>query len=208
MRLDKSSDSVDTADSAVALNTTLKNDVQSILSDLEPIEAQPVEANKGTELPQIAEQVVESQIDQPDVLEAKADDKKTELTVVTPDTAATISEEPKPSIHSIDDSSWYHSIDDSSWYVALASSAWTIQVMAVTDDKDAQAFRDEFPNLDAKVYPALRKGTWWYVVTVGQYANIAEAKSARQQLPENVLKNQPFYKKVSQIQEEIRASSR
>lgn len=199
IELDKSGDSVDTADSAVTLNTTLKNDVQSILSDLEPIEAQPVEANKGTELPQIAEQVVESQIDQPEVLEANADDKKAELTVVTPDTAATIAEEPKPSIHSI---------DDSSWYVALASSAWTIQVMAVTDDKDAQAFRDEFPNLDAKVYPALRKGTWWYVVTVGQYANIAEAKSARQQLPENVLKNQPFYKKVSQIQEEIRASSR
>ncbi|WMN58820.1 SPOR domain-containing protein [Pseudoalteromonas xiamenensis] len=199
IELDKSSDSVDTADSAMVLNTTVKNDVQSILSDLEPIVTQPAEVNKDTELPQIAKQTVKSPIDHSGVLEEKTDDQKTELVVVMPDTNATISEEPKLSIHSI---------DDSSWYVALESSAWTIQVMAVTDDKDAQAFRDEFPNLNAKVYPALRKGTWWYVVTVGQYANIAEAKSARQELPENVLKNQPFYKKVSQIQEEIRASSR
>jgi septal ring-binding cell division protein DamX len=35
-----------------------------------------------------------------------------------------------------------------------------------------------------------------------------EAKDARSKLPEAVLKNQPFFKKLSQIQEEIRASTR
>jgi DamX protein len=101
-----------------------------------------------------------------------------------------------------------HALNDSEWFLALAASDWTIQVMAVKDEKDAQSFLDSNPELAAKVYPALRNGAWWYVVTVGEHRTLSEAKEARGKLPEAVLKNQPFYKKLSQIQEEIRASTR
>ncbi|MFC3034124.1 SPOR domain-containing protein [Pseudoalteromonas fenneropenaei] len=100
------------------------------------------------------------------------------------------------------------SLDDAKWFMALATSHWTIQLMAVTDEKDARALIAAYPALALKVYRRQRNSTQWWVVTYGDFATLATAKAALPQLPQEIKQNQPFYKKVQQIQEEITATAR
>ncbi|CCQ10808.1 DamX, an inner membrane protein involved in bile resistance [Pseudoalteromonas luteoviolacea B = ATCC 29581] len=170
----------------------VRNDVASILDALEAKHSDVIEPNakSGSVEPAQLKRVLDENAPLTQSLEETSTDKPTET-------------KSKQSIEAIN-----HLINDANWYLSLSNSEWTIQVMAVTEVEDAKRFLTNNPELNAKVYPSLRQSRWWYVVTVGQFKTLAEAKLARSELPETVLQNQPFYKKVGQIQEEIRGSTR
>jgi len=49
----------------------------------------------------------------------------------------------------------------------------------------------------------VRSGKPWWIVTYGSFSTLSDAKKAALSLSENVRKNQPFYKKISKIKQEI-----
>lgn len=182
------------------LNASVRNDVGGILADLE--NSADVSASQKTAEDSPLQQSLTKDVSEPLIIESVIMEQPPISAPVVQHNSGqgsqTIAEQ-QPQVHAL---------NDSAWFLALAATDWTVQVMAVTDIKDAQSFINSYPNLAAKVYPALRNGSWWYVVTVGEHRTLNEAKDARSKLPEAVLKNQPFFKKLSQIQEEIRASTR
>jgi DamX protein len=195
------STSPETEATADPLKTVVRNDIGGILAELEAVPDKPVAWPVSADTSNVTALVTEAlelQNMQSDTAVQTTANKVTQLD-------EPLGETPQAELAT---SGQVHALDDSAWFLALAASDWTIQVMAVKDVKDAQSFLASYPELAAKVYPALRNGAWWYVVTVGEHRALSEAKEARNKLPEAVLKNQPFYKKLSQIQEEIRASTR
>lgn len=52
-------------------------------------------------------------------------------------------------------------------------------------------------------YQSLRSGKPWWIVTYGSYTTLNDAKKGVTTLSDNVRKNQPFYKKISKIKQEI-----
>ena len=93
---------------------------------------------------------------------------------------------------------------DNSWYLQQPDEQVVIQLLAVTHQEIAEQFVAE-QRLQplAKVYQARRNGKLWWLVTYGSYDTLKSAKEALPSLSETVRKNQPFYKKISKIKQEI-----
>jgi DamX protein len=97
-----------------------------------------------------------------------------------------------------------NNVSDNAWYLAQPDNNTTVQLLAVTQEKITREFIIQH-NLSqrAKVYQTKRNNKVWWVVTIGSYASLAEAKSALSALPSALRKNKPFYKKISKIKQEI-----
>jgi len=93
---------------------------------------------------------------------------------------------------------------DNHWYLQQQDNQLVIQLLAVTQQAIAEQYVVE-QGLQplAKVYQTRRNGKLWWLVTYGSYDNLKSAKEALLKLPEAVRKNQPFYKKISKIKQEI-----
>lgn len=90
------------------------------------------------------------------------------------------------------------------WYLAEPDGRFVIQLLAVTKQEITDKFITENNLQDTvHIYQALRNGTRWWIVTSGSYETLGDAKKAALQLSDNVRKNQPFYKKISKIKQEI-----
>ncbi|OHU86126.1 MULTISPECIES: SPOR domain-containing protein [Pseudoalteromonas] len=98
--------------------------------------------------------------------------------------------------------------DDSEWLLTKKDSEWTVQLLAVKDAQVAVEFIAQHQLGDVKVYRTVRASSQWWVVVLGPYATLEEAKSVRTALSEQVLSGQPFFKKVDKIKQEIRQSTR
>ena len=55
----------------------------------------------------------------------------------------------------------------------------------------------------AHTYQTKRNDQVWWVITLGSFTNLSDAKRAMKNLPAGILKNKPFYKKISKIKQEI-----
>lgn len=93
---------------------------------------------------------------------------------------------------------------NNAWYLAQPDNNTTVQLLAVTQEKITREFIIQH-NLSqrAKVYQTKRNNKVWWVVTIGSYASLADAKSALSALSSALRKNKPFYKKISKIKQEI-----
>ncbi|CAM4188207.1 AAA family ATPase [Pseudoalteromonas ostreae] len=93
---------------------------------------------------------------------------------------------------------------DNRWYLQQPDSKLVIQLLAVTQQTIAEqyVFEQRLQPL-AKVYQTRRNAKMWWVVTYGSYDNLNAAREVLASLPEAVRKNQPFYKKISKIKQEI-----
>ncbi|MEH6396350.1 AAA family ATPase [Pseudoalteromonas sp.] len=93
---------------------------------------------------------------------------------------------------------------DNAWYLQQGDDQLVIQLLAVTQQTIAEQYVVE-QGLQplAKVYQTRRNGKLWTLVTYGSYDNLTNAREALSKLPETVRKNQPFYKKISKIKQEI-----
>ncbi|MEM6984432.1 MAG: SPOR domain-containing protein, partial [Pseudomonadota bacterium] len=90
------------------------------------------------------------------------------------------------------------------WYLSQPDDNFVIQLLAVTKQEISDKFINE-NGLQGQVntYQSLRSGKPWWIVTYGSYATLNEAKKGVTTLSNNVRKNQPFYKKISKIKQEI-----
>ncbi|TMO72920.1 cell division protein DamX [Pseudoalteromonas sp. S3785] len=97
-----------------------------------------------------------------------------------------------------------NNVSDNAWYLAQPDNNTTVQLLAVTQKKITREFIIRH-NLSqrARVYQTKRNNKVWWVVTIGSYASLADAKSALSALPSTLRKNKPFYKKISKIKQEI-----
>ncbi|MDI4671129.1 AAA family ATPase [Pseudoalteromonas shioyasakiensis] len=90
------------------------------------------------------------------------------------------------------------------WYLSQPDDNFVIQLLAVTKQEISDKFINE-NGLQGQVntYQSLRSGKPWWIVTYGSYATLNDAKKGVTTLSDNVRKNQPFYKKISKIKQEI-----
>jgi DamX protein len=150
-----------------------KNDVPAIMQSLTRQAQQSAQSEQSEALPQ--------SLNTPETIEPiESDDKE--------------SPQPKTS----------NNVSDNAWYLAQPDNNTTVQLLAVTQEKITREFIIQH-NLSqrAKVYQTKRNNKVWWVVTIGSYASLADAKSALSALSSALRKNKPFYKKISKIKQEI-----
>ena len=94
------------------------------------------------------------------------------------------------------------------WLLTQQDSVWAIQLLAAKDKSIANSFvlANEFK--DVYIYETLRNNSPWWVVIQAPFANIDDARVARQKLPASVLAGQPFFKKFERIKQEIQQVTR
>jgi len=93
---------------------------------------------------------------------------------------------------------------DNAWFTEQNDNNVVIQLLAVTKQAIAEQFVIEQQLGDfAKVYQTRRNNKLWWVVTYGNYNSLNAARDVTPTLPKAVLNNQPFYKKISKIKQEI-----
>ncbi|MBB1311201.1 MULTISPECIES: AAA family ATPase [unclassified Pseudoalteromonas] len=93
---------------------------------------------------------------------------------------------------------------DNAWYLQQPDSKVVIQLLAVTQQTIAEQFvAKQSLQVLGKVYQTRRNDKIWWVVTYGSFDNLNAAREVLASLPEAVRKNQPFYKKISKIKQEI-----
>ena len=123
----------------------------------------------------------------------------------TPDEVATaILSNAEPIADEITESEPQQSLVGNAWYLTQPDDNFVIQLLAVTK----QEISDKFINENGlqgqvKTYQSLRNGKPWWIVTYGSYSTLNDAKKGVTTLSDNVRKNQPFYKKISKIKQEI-----
>ena len=92
----------------------------------------------------------------------------------------------------------------SSWYSKQNDSNTVIQLLAVTQKQVVDDFIEQYAlQLTAYTYQTQRNGKTWWVVTTGSFTSINDAQQGMKNLPASILKNKPFYKKISKIKQEI-----
>lgn len=91
-----------------------------------------------------------------------------------------------------------------SWYLQQPDTHYVIQLLAVTQKQVSDKFIAKNA-LQGKVniYQTTRNNQMWWVVTLGSFSSINDAKQVLISLSPAVKKNQPFYKKISKIKQEI-----
>lgn len=73
----------------------------------------------------------------------------------------------------------------------------TIQILAGTNRKDMMRFINEHPLNDVKIRQVRRGGRMWYILTVGEFAQMEEAKKVMHHLPSSVMSYKPWIRSVS-----------
>jgi len=92
----------------------------------------------------------------------------------------------------------------SSWYSKQNDSNTVIQLLAVTQKQVVDDFIKQYAlQLTAYTYQTQRNGKTWWVVTTGSFTSMNDAQQGMKNLPASILKNKPFYKKISKIKQEI-----
>ncbi len=86
-------------------------------------------------------------------------------------------------------------------YGYLDPSHFTVQVLALSQEKDIQNYiRDIDPRHPVWVNWKASRGTQWYAVTMGDFADAAQAKAAIATLPPIVKRSEPFVLSFAEMQ--------
>lgn len=92
----------------------------------------------------------------------------------------------------------------SSWYSKQNDSNTVIQLLAVTQKQVVDDFIKQYAlQITTYTYQTQRNGKTWWVVTTGSFTSMNDAQQGMKNLPASILKNKPFYKKISKIKQEI-----
>lgn len=87
---------------------------------------------------------------------------------------------------------------------ALSPRAYTLQLGAMTAMEDVQAFLDKYDlNGQVRIYPTVRSGTEWYIITYQDYPTIQLARDAVESLPDALKSVSPWAKSLGQVHREI-----
>jgi DamX protein len=87
---------------------------------------------------------------------------------------------------------------------AMPERSYTLQLAAAKSLDEVQVFIEKYKIKDkVAVYPTVRNGETWYVVTYSNYATIQLARDAVDALPKPIQKLGPWAKSLRQVQREI-----
>ncbi|WP_319535608.1 AAA family ATPase [uncultured Vibrio sp.] len=87
---------------------------------------------------------------------------------------------------------------------ALSPRAYTLQFAAMTSMEDVQVFLDKYQlNDKVRIYPTVRNGTEWFIITYRDYQTIQLARDAVEALPDSLKSLNPWAKSLGQVQREI-----
>jgi len=123
----------------------------------------------------------------------------------TPDEVATaILSNAEAIVDEVTESEPQQSLVGNAWYLTQPDDNFVIQLLAVTKQEISDKFiKENGLQGQVKTYQSLRNGKPWWIVTYGSYSTLNDAKKGVTTLSDNVRKNQPFYKKISKIKQEI-----
>lgn len=94
---------------------------------------------------------------------------------------------------------------DETRLLAMTGSNFTLQVLAANSRNSVEAFVANQPNSSGLfVFSSLRKGAPWYVVVVGSYASIEQARAAIARLPKAQREAGPWPRRLDSVQSDIR----
>ncbi|WBA08852.1 AAA family ATPase [Salinivibrio kushneri] len=86
----------------------------------------------------------------------------------------------------------------------VSAQRYALQLAALQSRADAVALIENYQLADrVQVYQTQRNNATWYMVLLGDYASVTEARRAELNLADNVRALQPFVKSFSQIHREI-----
>ncbi|MBQ4813414.1 AAA family ATPase [Pseudoalteromonas luteoviolacea] len=106
----------------------------------------------------------------------------------------------------ISESSLASSSNDNDWFTSRPDTEWSIQLLAVTDRKVVDDFLTRYSVDNLRVAEVIRSGKTWWFVTLAPYGQLEDAKRARENLSEDLLAAKPFFKRISQIKQQIQQS--
>lgn len=82
-----------------------------------------------------------------------------------------------------------------------------LQVAALNDPARLDTFLTEFEHPQQRIYQTRRQGTLWYIVVVGDFSSVAEARSYLDNAGSNLQALQAWPKSIAAVQQEIAAST-
>nr|WP_086940117.1 SPOR domain-containing protein [Thaumasiovibrio occultus] len=77
-----------------------------------------------------------------------------------------------------------------------ATAQYSIQVVAVSEESDVEAFVSELPSGSVFVNRKMVNGLPWFTLLYGEYNSQAEAQSAISSLPASIQRNGPFVRNL------------
>ncbi len=87
---------------------------------------------------------------------------------------------------------------------AFSPRSYTLQLAALSSVAEVQQFLDRYKVKDSiYIYPTVRNGVNWYIVSYGNFPTIQVARDAVNKLPADVQKLEPWAKSLSQVHREI-----
>ncbi|MBW3697355.1 cell division protein DamX [Vibrio sp. T187] len=87
---------------------------------------------------------------------------------------------------------------------ALSPRGYTLQLGAMTSLEDVQSFIEKYNvENDVRIYPTLRNGTEWFIITYQDYPTIQVARDAVESLPAALRNLGPWAKSLNQVHREI-----
>jgi len=92
-------------------------------------------------------------------------------------------------------------LESPTWILVQDPQKYTVQMSASTDKASVESFmrRNDLPPPNS-VFAFDRNGATWYALVHGLYDSVPEARDALKLLPEGALRNQPWIRRISQIQ--------
>lgn len=93
---------------------------------------------------------------------------------------------------------------DNEWFLTQAATGAMVQLAGLSEKRvlDGYLQRHQLQS-SARIYQSVRNGKPWYVVTLGPYANMNDARKAIGQLSQKLQDTRPWAKSIKAIQSEI-----
>jgi DamX protein len=175
--------------------------------DESPAEKEPVKA---------AEQDSERQDAAPTSIDETAEEVTDEATEEVADDATDTDEPEQKSVESLQQTKTTEPVEqeqieqtlndkmDNPWFIAQPAGRFVIQLSGMSDENVLETYlRENKLEPITRVYQSIRNGYPWYVVTMGDHASFALAKSAIAKLSKPLQDAEPWVKSISTIQSEI-----
>jgi len=96
-------------------------------------------------------------------------------------------------------------LESPNWILVQDPARFTVQMSASTDRDSVESFmtRNNLPAPNS-IFSFNRNGDTWYALVHGLFTNVPEAREALRKLPEGALRNQPWIRRIGQVQSSLK----
>ena len=96
-------------------------------------------------------------------------------------------------------------LESPTWILVQDPARFTVQMSASTDRASVESFatRNDLPPPNS-IFSFNRNGATWYALVHGLFDDVPEAREALNALPEGALRNQPWIRRIGQVQDSLK----